>query len=103
MAASRDSRATTSARSRPPDSPVRSLRPTRDGGVPFPGEPVSPRNRALDHLAASLWNIERKELQSGEAGPAFHEYADGAQEPMPFHLQDEDFKTWWRNRARQIL
>lgn len=58
--------------------------------------------RTVERLAIALWNIARREMQ-GETGPSFYEYADGDQEPMPFHKQDDDFKQFWRQRARRVL
>lgn len=54
-------------------------------------------------LAVILWNITRHELQTGDNGPGFYSYADGKQEPMPFHKQDAKFKTFWRRRAGKVL
>jgi hypothetical protein len=59
----------------------------------------------VERLARALWNQQRWEYANDDGGtmPAFHAYADGKQEPMPWQKQEADLHAYFRARARRLL
>ena len=61
------------------------------------------RAPGVERVARWLWDEHRFEMLRGGTIPAYHTYADGAQEPCVWAEQDAELHRYFYRQARRVL